>query len=460
MKISTAIFLFLFFFCGVIFSSDDALAPLVEKGKLLLEQGSYEAGIAVLETVMGRDPKNSEAIGLLVNAYDTYSQKLLNEGRFELAKTYMTKMEALIPQIDLMTQKEFKANFSKLQSRIKRETAQAKTVFLDTGTIQSESADELVSMNSGRHLYNQAVGHFKKHEYEIAENLLKESIKLDPSNAQAYEVLGYIANLNQKLDEAELYYRKAFSVSPTPELRERIEKLMFEKKVDDEQQEYLDEHFIIRYRRSESLEGSEIREYLREAYKMISQEFGYYPSYKIPVIIYSADEYQAISETPNWSAALYDGKIRIPYYRMKRGRSELRRLVYHELTHAFILDISKGQCPIWLHEGLAQYEESRVQKINVKLLDNALKQNLFIEKDELTLMNVVEFQDQSKGLLFYLESYSFVNYLINRFRFHKIKELLVELGKKTPFEKAFDDVFSSPFSVIWGDWKTTVLKTA
>ncbi len=430
---------------------ENELSGLIEKGEVLIQQGSYPAGIAILEAVLTKDSKNARALNSLLAACDTYSQKLLADNRFDQAQTYLKKMEGTIQKIDTLPEKGVSSNDLRIQSRIKREIASTKTFLLSSK--EGNDAD-IVSLNSGRELYNEAVQNFNKRQYEVAQGLLKESIGLDPTNPYAFELLGEIANLNHKLDEADQYYRKAFSLNPDPKLREKYEKLIREKNIDKMQQEYSDEHFIIRYRRSENLEGSKIRDDLRDAYRVISQDFGHYPKYKIPVLLYDREEYQSLmGSVPHWSGALYDGKIRLPVYQGTVTEQNLKKLIYHELTHAFILDLSQMKCPIWLNEGLAQYQENKVKTIDLKLLIDAVRGKTLLSLDELMFEDISKNPSQERAIVFYLESFSFVSYLIEHNRMYNVKQLLISLGKGTPFLEAFEKEFNRSFKESAGEWR-------
>ena len=455
MKLLRLFLFFLLFLLPVVplcFSEgSDDFSALIDKGETLIQQGSYPAGISILEAVLTKDPRNIKALNSLLSACDTYSQKLLAQNHFDQAETYLKKMEETIQRIDALPTKEFSNTDLKTQSRVKREIASAKTFLLSPK--QAESTD-IVSLNSGRELYNEAVLNFNKRQYEVAETLLKESVELDATNPYAFELLGEIANLKHKLDEADSYYRKAFSLNPDPKLREKYEKLIREKDIDKMQQEYSDEHFIVRYRRSENLEGSKIRDFLRDAYRDISQDFGYYPKYKIPVLLYDWKEYQSLmGSVPHWSGALYDGKIRLPVYQNAMTEQSLKKLIYHELTHAFVLDLTQMKCPIWLNEGLAQYEENKIEPINLQVLIGAVRAKTLISMDELMFEDISKNPSQEKAIIFYLESFSFVFYVIEHSRLYNMKQLLISIGKETPFLEAFEKEFGRSFKEFASDWR-------
>ena len=438
---------------------------LIEKGETLIKQGSYPAGIALLETILNKDPENPDVLSALLEACDAYSQKLMAENRYDLAQNYLKKMGELLKKIDSVPTRRFKSEDLKTQSRIKREVVEAKSFLLNP---ESKKVN-LISLNVGREHYNEAVDYFNKRQYDIAESLLKKSIELDPSNAYAFELLGEIANLNQRLDEAERYYKQAFLIDSDPNLRAKYEKVIREKQIDQKQQQYEDEHFIIRYRRNESLEGSQIREYLKDAYRAISQDFGHYPKYKIPAVLYDREEYQTLmGAVPHWSGALFDGKIRLPIYLTEgMGTQEqinfynakgLNKLIYHELTHAFVLDLSQLKCPVWLNEGLAQYEENKISPIDLSLLRQAVRNNTLISVDELLFRDVSKMTDQQEAILYYLESFSLVSYILKDGRMYHMKQLLIELGKGTNFVQAYEKHFGRSFQEVTSNWQTELNK--
>ena len=441
---------FTFLTCAALFclsAGQDDLTVLIEKGELLVQQKSYAAGISVLETVLSKDENNSRALYSLLTAYDAYTTELASQSRFEQVRSYLPKMEALVAKIQSLP--ENAPSDSSAQSRLNREQAAAKSYLVDPN---GKRAKDLITMNAGRERYNEAVKQFEKRQYETAENLSKESIELDPTNAFAYELLGEIANLSHRLEEAEAYYQKAFSLNPDPRVRAKYEKIKKERALDQDQQQYADEHFVIRYKRSENLAGSKIRDILRDAYRAISQDFGHYPKYKISVILYDREEYQAVAgSVPHWSAALYDGKIRLPIY--EQEGVNVKKLVFHELTHAFVLDLSRMRCPVWLNEGLAQFQENKIQPIDSRKLIDAVRNKSLMSMDQLIFTDISKTSDQDQAVLFYLESFSFASYLIEQKGFYRVKVLLSELGKGAVFPEAFETAFGRTFKDLAGEWQ-------
>jgi len=79
----------------------------------------------------------------------------------------------------------------------------------------------------------------------------------------------------------------------------------------------------------------------------------------ISVSLYSSETYFDVTQAPAWSAALNDGKLRIPISGLSEVTPELSRVLKHELSHSFINQLTRGRCPQWLNEGVAQLMEGK-----------------------------------------------------------------------------------------------------
>jgi len=65
-------------------------------------------------------------------------------------------------------------------------------------------------------VYDYAMSCEKNRQYDLMETLLRQLIKLEPGNANAYNALGYsMADRNQHLDEADKLIQKASTLAPT-----------------------------------------------------------------------------------------------------------------------------------------------------------------------------------------------------------------------------------------------------
>jgi hypothetical protein len=71
------------------------------------------------------------------------------------------------------------------------------------------------------------------------------------------------------------------------------------------------------------------------------------------VVLYTEQQFRDVTQSPDWAAASYDGRIRVPMRGALEQPEELERVLVHEAAHAFIRTIAPRGVPTWLNEGLA-----------------------------------------------------------------------------------------------------------
>ena len=92
---------------------------------------------------------------------------------------------------------------------------------------------------------------------------------------------------------------------------------------------------------------------LEVAYDSISNLFDFMPENKMCLVLYQDKEYQGVGPRPDWVAAVFDGKLRVPVNLMAY-REVYRPVLFHELTHAFVRSMTQAKVPLWMNEGIAQ----------------------------------------------------------------------------------------------------------
>lgn len=179
--------------------------------------------------------------------------------------------------------------------------------------------------------------------------------------------------------------------------------------------------------------------FLKDAYREIGREFNFYPSQPVTVILYNERGFFDVTRSPGWAGGLYDGKIRLPIKDIEGRETELKRIIYHEYSHALVRALTP-YCPMWLNEGLAEY---------FSLKDDVVKIGQLIP------LNNLEYGfpgDTRAAAVAYRESYSAVCYLIDKFDLYRIKELLEALAKEQDIRKAFDSVLYTAYDRFLETW--------
>ncbi len=308
-------------------------------------------------------------------------------------------------------------------------------------------------------LYNQAVEYFQKNEYDLARQTLKDSMAQDRKNGFSWELMGDIDDREAKLPAALSNYQMAYHLQPTPALKRKIEKLGKEAEMEKGFSTYRVEHFIIKYHNKETpLEGFELRELLRTTYLEISRDFAFYFNNKVTVLLYDPDEFKNIANTPHWVGGLYDGKVRMPASKTGYAENDLEALTAHEVTHAFVAAMSASQAPPWINEGLAQYEENKVRKLDMIVFDSAIKTRALLSLAQLMRQNLEDMKDPLLVSLFYRQSFHFVNYLIERYGMFRVKQVLGEFAKGKDSEEALRSVLKISPDRLEREWKDTIFK--
>lgn len=310
-------------------------------------------------------------------------------------------------------------------------------------------------------LYNDAVKFFEKNEFELARDALNESLALEPRNALALELLGEIENLQQNFKQAENYFKQSYLVSPSTRLRQKIEKIQKENLVEKDLDTYDEEHFIIKYRKGEQgYEGYWLKNLLRDTYRQVSQDFGVYFNHKTTVLFYSNKEFHDVTGQSLWVAGLYDGKIRLPAYRQGFRELDLRAAAAHEMTHAFVASLSGSRAPAWIHEGLAEYEQNKVQPVNMMVFSAAVRTKTLMPMSRLLSENLkIEKMDPLEVSLFYQEVFVLVSYMIDRFQLYRMKEILLKFKEGKPAEQAIEEVLGISTSQLEQEWLASILKS-
>jgi len=419
-----------------------------QKGVEYMERGRLKEAVQSFEKALRADPANKIIKENLSVAYNNFSVELMEDKRYLEAREYLEKAARLSPG-----DKSISDNLA----MVRRELGGINSPGVKPVESRSFESDKAMGDVANDFLM-QGIQYYDKKEYALAKDVLHESIKFSETNPTAYEILGDIAYFEQDLKKAKEYYTRAFRLRRSKTLEEKLEKLSREAQVENKLDPYADEHFIIRYKQEESKQigsGFEIREYLRQAWRAVSQEFGYYPDQKVVVLLYSEDEYRELSETPAWTAGHFDGKIRLPAYRDKTNVRELNKVVWHELTHFFVRDLSRGQCPSWLNEGLAQHEENKVKKIDLALFREVVRSGSLLSMDALET-GLSDSAGGEEAALFYQQSFVFTQNLISRYRMFKIKQLLGAYGKGKTTEEAFKQVFGVSARVFDAKWRKSL----
>lgn len=277
---------------------------------------------------------------------------------------------------------------------------------------------------------------------ERALPVVLEGLALDPSSADLHELQGDLRNREERVEDAVRAWREAFALAPNDRLREKILKGERELQAGRDYDFTATAHFNLRYDGELDPDlSSEVIDYLESRYRDLSDTFRHAPPQPITVLLYPDREFRDVTLAPDSVAGLYDGKIRVPLGGLRHVGDRARGLLVHELTHAVVHSKTRGNCPRWLQEGLAQRMEAR------DLTPADLRQVR-------SLLGSDPAGWEGRGFS-YPAALSLTRYLESRRGFSAILELLDRLAEGRDVETALRDTFGEGYDEIcrhWAEW--------
>lgn len=190
---------------------------------------------------------------------------------------------------------------------------------------------------------------------DVAQARLECALAINPGHLPAAVWLGDLHYRAGRLDKAISIYETARQRSPSArELQEPLAIWRKEQELQRRFHELRTPHFTALFEAAtdEPL-AREVVDRLEAAYWRVGSALGAYPSQPITVVLYTREQFGDITRLAAWSAAAYDGRIRLPLSGALEQRDELDRVLSHEFVHAVVAMLGGRTVPAWVNEGLA-----------------------------------------------------------------------------------------------------------
>jgi len=240
--------------------------------------------------------------------------------------------------------------------------------------------------------------------------------------------------------------KAALAIRPDPTIERLLGKAERELTAESDYTQRETSHFTLRYEGHTVSDGlsRSILDTLESHYDDLVRELGVTPRSNIAVILYTERAFVDVTQSPEWTAALNDGKIRVPIDGVSSMSATLSRVLRHELAHSFISQASRGRCPQWLHEGIAQYVEPRRLGANGRLLAQ-----LFSEQKQVPL-NALEgsfmsFSGQQAAVA-YAESLAAAEFISQTYGMSDLRLILERMGQGASTEGALRATIHSGYA--------------
>lgn len=392
------------------------------------------------------------AAGDPVDATDS-SLELMHRGDYDKALEQLKKAYNLFPYNE-----KLRTNLAAAYAAVGKRQLKGKQ--FDEAAENFAHARELIP-DSQEYGVLRGVALYAGKHYDEAAIELEQAEQSGGDNVTLLFYLGRVRYDTGDLEGAIEAWDRALALDPgSKTIREQVEKARREAAVESRMEKGHSSMFEISYDEGTKSDLADaVLDALESAYNRVGSDLSYYPTARVPVILYTRKDFRSLTGTPEWSGGVYDGKVRLPIGGASEITPMLRGVLSHEYTHVVVGELAKGNCPSWLNEGLAEVEERKEYTPPLHELAKAAKGGRLLPFA--TLEKSLFTMNTSDAALAYQQSYSIVNFMISSYGWHKVRELLVNLGSGMRLDaaiaKAFTD-YGLDYKGIVQEWQASVQK--
>lgn len=379
-------------------------------GRELMLRGEYEKGIEQLRRAYLLFPLNQTLKRNLAEGYAAYGHQFFKQKQFEQADENFVKAIELYPE---------------------------------------ESSYALL-----RGICNY---HLKK--YDLARYELERARTLKGDSPELLYYLGLVQYETENRSQAIEIWETALTLSPgRREIIELLAKSRREMTVESAMDRGHSSRFDLTYDPGvDTGFALDVLDVLESAANLVGAELGHFPEARVPVGIYKRDDFKAVTDSPDWAGGFYDGKIRLPFGILKEITPLMRGVLFHEYAHVVIFDLTRGNCPLWLNEGIAEMFARQQYNRPMAEFGRAARKQSFADFRKLeSSFNSLSTTDAG---LAYQQSYALVNYMVTTYGWHRIKQLLVALGKGMAIDEAISQTlkdYNLTYDGVVAEWRASV----
>lgn len=202
--------------------------------------------------------------------------------------------------------------------------------------------------------FGAGVAAFMLGQDDLAQRRFECALALKPDHLPAAMWLGDLHYRAGRLPEAISIYDTARLRSPNQDLEKQLALWRREYELQSRFHQVRTARFTALFERAadEAL-ARDVVARLESAYWRIGRTLGVYPPAPVTVVLYTREQFADFTRLAEWSAAAYDGRIRVPLGETLERGDELDRVLSHELVHAVVVGMAGRSVPAWLSEGLA-----------------------------------------------------------------------------------------------------------
>ncbi|NLF98421.1 MAG: tetratricopeptide repeat protein [Candidatus Riflebacteria bacterium] len=287
-------------------------------------------------------------------------------------------------------------------------------------------------------------------DYEKAIEYLGRAVNTFPDS---FFILFYLGKSNYELhyfDEAISWWERARDATQDENQKaaidEAINRAREQMASTDGSSSVEDRRFVVHFAGDSRDDLGDITfEVLNEVFYQVTRSLNFHPDVKINVIFYLTEDYYKVSR--DWSAASAQGiKIMVPLKSGYKSEEYVKGLLAHEFTHTIIHLRTNNRCPLWLNEGIAQYQEfaaANGSPDEMRSDYNSIVENEFIDGGKVVKLNrvpaLLNSSSRKDVLRGYISSYLATRCLADYYGERAFDTILSSLGEGKSFEEAMID---------------------
>jgi tetratricopeptide (TPR) repeat protein len=428
---------------------DDALR-INNEGIEYLNKGEFQKAIARLEAARRIDPKSSTIAINLASAYLRQAEELIGRGELKDAVHWLDQAIS-VGAGDEALKNNLAAAYNDIANIHMRSGRYSDAISLLETAVSIKPGSSVLRCNLGIALYND-----NRREEALEE--FRGALSSDPDNPLARKMCGLILYWKGQMQEALNELKAAARLSPSDEeVQSVLRKIEREYSVEKEFDVDSQVNFTVSFDGKKDYRvGRAVIDALEEARGKVGSDLNFYPREKLAVVIYSGGQFHSLLDKPKNVGGVYDGKIRVPVGGLDTDRDKdmLRQVLRHEYAHAAVHFLTHNRCPLWLNEGIAEYESEAWDRNKEAQISEALQKGSLIPLKELP--GVLKSTSSPRIGLAYCEALSVVRFIADRHGVYNIRRILDNIDAGDDIDKALSKAISRDMAGLEEDWKKSL----
>lgn len=212
-------------------------------------------------------------------------------------------------------------------------------------------------------------------------------------------------------------------------------------------------HFRFHFTEAQRSAALDLADWLEEKVPTVSQVVGHELGERTNLYLFPTyEEFEEVSggELDPWVVGLAVPHRRLIWLPPQRSRAEFRVVALHEWAHvAWQAAVGEAESPPWLHEGVAKYLSRDFTLADRRLLEQAAASGTLLSLEEL---NEGFPHDAARASLAYAESYTFVDFLLQRFGPEALGRLARPMRTGCSLEEAVEQALGVDLLAFQAEW--------